>query len=105
MEHSNNLNAKALDTHGAAHVAEHKHTSPRVVFVALLAMTVIEIITAFIPGLPRGFTFPFLLAMSLVKFTLVALYYMHLRYEKLIYGFIFVTPTLLGLLLISVLMA
>lgn len=96
MEHS-------TDTQ-VAHATEHKHASPRVVFAALLVMTMIEIATAFIPGLPRGFTFPFLLSLSLVKFALVALYYMHLRYEKPLYGFIFIVPTLLGLLLITILM-
>ncbi len=98
MEHSHSNETQV------AHAAEHKHTSPRVIFAVLLAMTIIEIITAFIPGLPRGFTFPFLLSMSLVKFALVALYYMHLRYEKPLYGFVFVLPTLFGLLLISILM-
>ena len=93
MEHSN-------DTQ----VAGHKHTSPRIVFAVLVGLTLIEIATAFFGKLPRGFTYPFLLSLSLVKFALVALYYMHLRYEKPLYGFIFVLPTLLGLLLITVLM-
>lgn len=98
MEHITDTQVAHVDA------AQHKHTSPRVVFAVLLAMTVVEIITAFLPGLPRGFTFPFLLSLSLVKFALVALYYMHLRYEKPMYGFIFVLPTIFGLLLISVLM-
>lgn len=90
--------------HDSAHAAEHKHTSPRIVFAVLVVLTVIEIATAFIGSLPRSFTFPFLLSLSLVKFALVALYYMHLRYEKPLYGFIFVMPALFGLLLISILM-
>ncbi len=42
--------------------------------------------------------------MALVKASLVAMYYMHLRYEKILYTLIFVTPTLFAILLVSVLM-
>jgi len=100
MDQTNNTPA-----HSGSEGTEHKHTSPRIVFAVLIVLTVIEIATAFIGTLPRGFTFPFLLSLSLVKFALVALYYMHLRYEKPLYGFIFVMPAIFGLLLISILMA
>jgi caa(3)-type oxidase subunit IV len=53
--------------------------------------------------LPKQTIVPVLLAIAIVKAGLVAAYYMHLRYEKLFYTLIFVTPTLFALFLIAVL--
>jgi caa(3)-type oxidase subunit IV len=84
----------------AAH--EHKHTSPWVVFGVLAVLTAIEIVMSIsIPGTAKNAP---LLAISLVKAGLVALYYMHLRYEKPIYGFIFVAPAIFGVLLALILL-
>jgi caa(3)-type oxidase subunit IV len=43
--------------------------------------------------------------MALVKASLVALYYMHLRYENPVFLIIFIAPTLFAVLLTVVLMA
>lgn len=50
------------------------------VFVALFVLTVVEVAVAFI-GLSRLFTILALILLALWKAGLVALYYMHLRYE------------------------
>jgi cytochrome c oxidase subunit 4 len=55
--------------------------------------------------LPKSFLVPALLAMSFAKAALVAAYYMHLRYEKLMYTIIFITPALFAVFLIFVLAA
>jgi cytochrome c oxidase subunit IV len=94
-----------MSDHSAAHAAHTKHTNPIVVFVVLAVLTAIEIVIA-LPslGIPKATIVPILIAMALVKASLVALYYMHLRYEKPIYAVIFVTPSLFALLLVVVLM-
>ncbi len=90
--------------HGAATHAEHKkHTSPVLVFVILTLFTVFEILVTLF-NVPKNVIVPILIAIALVKASLVAMYYMHLRYEKVLYTLIFVTPTLFAVLLITVLM-
>ena len=85
--------------------AEHtQHVNPWLVFGILAAMTVLEVALSLLQ-LSKGILTPLLISMSLVKAGLVALYYMHLRYEKLIYALVFITPTLAGLLLISILLS
>jgi cytochrome c oxidase subunit 4 len=72
------------------------------VFAILALFTIFEVaVTLF--QLPKQTIVPVLLAIAIVKAGLVAAYYMHLRYEKLFYTLIFVTPTLFALLLIAVL--
>jgi cytochrome c oxidase subunit IV len=85
------------------HTEHKKHTNPVVVFVILTLFTLFEVGVTFLQ-LPKATIVPILVAIALVKATLVAMYYMHLRYEKLIYTIIFVTPTFFALLLIATLM-
>ncbi len=79
-----------------APAAHKKHTSPWLVFGVLAVLTLIEVGVSFIPGWVKN---PLLLAISLSKAALVALYYMHLRYDKPIYSVIFIAPALFGVLL------
>jgi len=88
----------------AVHVQAHRYTSPVVVFLVLTIVTVIEVALAVVPGIPHESVVPVLLALSFVKASLVALYYMHLRYEKPIYGLIFVAPAAFAVFLIAVLL-
>jgi cytochrome c oxidase subunit 4 len=85
--------------------ARHRHANPVAVYVALAVATVIEVAITVLPGLPHAQIVPVLLALSFVKAALVALYYMHLRYEKLIYALIFATPAAFALFLVVVLLA
>jgi cytochrome c oxidase subunit 4 len=87
----------------AAHGAHTRHTSPVVVFVILTLFTLLEIGVTLI-GLPKEAIVPPLIAIALVKAALVAMYYMHLRYEKLIFTIIFVTPALFAVFFVAVLM-
>ena len=92
--------------HGAtpqASTSDHKTVAPEVVILLLATATLLEIvITVF--KMPRPAAVPLLLGLSFVKASLVALYFMHLRYEKFIYGFAFVVPSLMALLLTTILM-
>lgn len=82
--------------------AHKKHTSPVLVFGILTIATVIEIAITLI-GIPKDVLVPILLALSFAKASLVAAYYMHLRYENWIYTAVFVTPALFAVFLIMVL--
>jgi caa(3)-type oxidase subunit IV len=95
-----------LDTAAVAPVApaHEKATSPVLVYVILAAFTVIEVSITLFSGIPRSTAVPMLLAISFVKASLVALYYMHLRYEKAIYGVVFVLPAAFAIFLVSVLL-
>jgi cytochrome c oxidase subunit 4 len=94
-----NVPHNSEDKHGV----HARHTSPVVVFVILTLFTILEIGVSLL-GLPKAAIVPPLVAIALVKAALVAMYYMHLRYEKLIFTLIFVTPTLFAVFLVAVLM-
>jgi cytochrome c oxidase subunit 4 len=91
------------DAHATGH-AHKKHTNPVLVFGILTIITVIEIVVTLF-GLPREVLVPLLIAMSFAKASLVAAYYMHLRYENWIYTAVFITPSLFAIFLMLVLAA
>jgi caa(3)-type oxidase subunit IV len=88
-----------------AGVAHGKAPSPLLVYAILAVFTLIEVGITVIAGVPRTLAVPLLLAISFVKASLVALYYMHLRYEKAIYGLVFVIPAAFAIFLITVLLS
>ena len=94
-----NTSAHSNNTHAVVH---KKHTNPVLVFGILTIITVVEIVVTLF-GLPREVLVPLLLAMSFAKASLVAAYYMHLRYENWIYTAVFIAPSLFALFLILVL--
>jgi len=80
--------------------AEHPSEHPTVATYLLVAL-VLTIVT----GLEVGVIYvrrlapvvvPLLLAMSAAKFALVALFYMHLRYDSRVFTFLFVGPLILA---------
>jgi caa(3)-type oxidase subunit IV len=82
-----------------------KATSPVLVYAILVVATVTEVGITLLTGIPRNVAVPMLLALSFVKASLVALYYMHLRYEKWIYSAVFVVPAAFAIFLIAVLLS
>ncbi len=78
--------------------------SPVLVYAILVAFTAIEVSVTLLSGMPRTTAVPMLLAISFVKASLVALYYMHLRYEKAIFGLVFVMPAAFAIFLVAVLL-
>jgi cytochrome c oxidase subunit 4 len=86
------------------HAKEHHHAgvSPVRVFIILFVATAIEVALTIFKANPAT-SIPILLALSFVKASLVALYYMHLRYEKPIYGIAFIAPSLFAIFLIGML--
>ena len=83
--------------------AEHKHPNYMAVFWMLAILTVLEIGVVFLPF--GKFTNGVLLcALALGKAALVAMYFMHLRFETRTLGLIAVTPLLIATLLVFVIL-
>jgi cytochrome c oxidase subunit 4 len=81
----------------------HKEPNYMGVFWWLLALTILEVAVIYMPitRLVVGFM---LVCLALSKASLVAMYYMHLKFEKRILGLIALTPLLLCILLIFALL-
>ncbi len=67
------------------------------VFVALAVLTGIEIGVTYLP-IPRV---PVLVPLALAKATLVALFYMHLKYDRRVLALLFIFGVFMALALIS----
>ncbi len=83
--------------------AEHKHPSYMAIFWYLAILTVLELIVVFMPF--GKLTNNVLLgALAVTKAALVAMYFMHLRFEAKTLGWIAVTPLAIATLLVFVLL-
>jgi len=74
---------EAHGDHGA-----HAHPGPRryvEIAVVLGAITVAEVAIVYIPAM-HGVVVPLLLGLSTIKFALVAMFYMHLKFDPRIYA-------------------
>ncbi|MBI4589962.1 MAG: cytochrome C oxidase subunit IV family protein [Candidatus Rokubacteria bacterium] len=80
------------------------HAGPNymVIFWWLFALTVVEVGVIFMP-LAKLVIAILLISLALSKASLVAMYFMHLRFERRTLGLIAVTPVFLGALLIFIL--
>jgi cytochrome c oxidase subunit 4 len=84
---------------------ESAHAGPNyvTVFVALGALTAIEVGLTYMP-IPRLLLVGMLLALATAKAALVAMYFMHLRFDSRLLTAVFVIPIVLGSFLIYYLM-
>jgi cytochrome c oxidase subunit 4 len=83
--------------------SEHKHPSYMAIFWYLAILTVLELIVVFMPF--GKLTNNVLLgALAVTKAALVAMYFMHLRFEAKTLGWIAVTPLAIATLLVFVLL-
>ncbi len=64
------------------------------VAVVLAVVTLLEVATYYV-ALARGLTISVLLVLSAVKFALVVLYFMHLKFDNKVLAFVFSGPLLL----------
>jgi hypothetical protein len=69
-----------------------------VVAAFLLAITVMEVWVFYIPALARVLV-PILLLLSSAKFALVAMFYMHLRFDHPWFSYVFVGPLIIAVTL------
>lgn len=67
------------------------------VALVLTVVTLVEFSILYVPGL-AGAAVPILLILSAVKFALVALFYMHLRFDDPLYRRLFAGGLVLGIL-------
>ena len=83
--------------------AEHKHPNYMAIFWILAILTVVEIAVVFLPfgKLVNG---TLLCALAVGKAALVAMYFMHLKFETRTLGLIAVTPLVIATLLVFVIL-
>src|SRR3989454_8702951 len=83
--------------------AEHKHPNYMAIFWYLAILTVIEIAVIYMP-LAKLTIGVLLSALALSKAVLVAMYFMHLRFETRTLGMVAITPLVIARLLVFVLL-
>ena len=83
--------------------ASHKHPNYMAIFWMLAVLTVIEIGVVFLP-FGKVVNGTLLCALALGKAALVAMYFMHLKFETRTLGMIAVTPLVIATLLVFVLL-
>ncbi len=83
--------------------AEHKHPNYMAIFWYLAILTVIEIAVIYAP-LNKTTIVVLLCALALGKAALVAMYFMHLRFETGTLGLVAITPLMIATLLVFLLL-
>ncbi len=85
-----------------AQSGEHAHPNYMAIFWWLAILTVIELAVIFL-GLPKLVVGVLLCALAVTKAAMVAMYFMHLRFEARTLGLVAVTPLTIGILLVMIL--
>ncbi|PYM34329.1 MAG: hypothetical protein DME17_15835 [Candidatus Rokuibacteriota bacterium] len=85
-----------------AQTATHAHPSYMAIFWWLAVLTVLELAVLF-TGLPKVVVVILLCSLALAKASLVAMYFMHLRFETRTLGLVALTPLTIGTLLVLLL--
>jgi cytochrome c oxidase subunit 4 len=91
---------EAAPGHGAVehHGAEHSHPSPaKYVGIAILLalITGLEVVLYYI-HMPSGLLVAFLMVLALLKFTMVAAFFMHLKFDSPMLRRVFITGIVLA---------
>jgi cytochrome c oxidase subunit IV len=82
--------------------AEHAHPDWKfysMIGLALAVLTALEVAVIYVPAL-EPIEVPLVLGISLVKFVLVVLFFMHLRFDSPLFSWVFVAQLLLASLVI-----
>ncbi len=82
-------------------MTEHRHPNYMGIFWILLTVTVIEVAYSFLK-IPRPILILGLVSLAGFKALLVALYFMHLKFERKSLGVIVASTLILGAILVSV---
>lgn len=94
------------DAHAVGNSVDHTHPHPNYmgVFWLLLILTILEVVVTLpFVGLSDGLQIPILVIMAFVKAAMVALYFMHLKYDHKVLTVIAVVPVVLVAIAIGVL--
>ncbi len=87
-----------MSEHGEAHGTQPAHATTGTylrIALILVMITLIEVGVFYVPAF-QGVLVPVLLVLSAVKFTLVVMFYMHLKFDNRFFAFLFGGPLLLG---------
>jgi cytochrome c oxidase subunit 4 len=82
-------------SHAPPHAGAGAHTYV-VVAAFLLAITVMEVWVFYVPALTRVLV-PILLILSTLKFALVAMFYMHLKFDHAWFSYVFIGPLIIAI--------
>jgi cytochrome c oxidase subunit IV len=96
-----------MNEHSRVEHAGAEHASVRtyvMVALVLTVVTVIEVVAIYIQFLTPILT-PTLLVLSLAKFALVVLFFMHLRYDSRVLSALFVGPMVIAIAIVLALIA
>jgi cytochrome c oxidase subunit IV len=88
------------------HPTEHAHPGAKEylgIAVILTVITAIEVAVFYIPGL-KPILVPALLSMSALKFAMVAMWYMHLKFDSKVFSYLFVVPMIVMALIVLALL-
>jgi cytochrome c oxidase subunit IV len=81
-----------MSAHSPAHTANHAHPGASEyikIAVVLSAITAAEVAVYYVPAL-HGVLPPILIGLSMVKFSLVVMFYMHLKFDHRLFTTMFV---------------
>lgn len=84
---------------------ERKHPRYFLVWFYLLVLTVAEVMVAFVSHLPDAVAIIVLLFLAVWKAALVAMYYMHLKFEPRRLWIVVIAPVPLAIILVMVVLA
>ena len=84
-------------------MAEHKHPNYMAIFYYLAILTAIELAVIFMP-IPKIYIAVLLCIFAVWKAALVAMYFMHLKFETRTLGLIAMTPLAIATLLVFVIL-
>jgi len=91
----------AHEPHQHAHPTAKKYLG---IAIILTIITVIEVAIFYIPSMHHLLP-PILLTLSALKFALVAMFYMHLKFDHRLYSWVFVVPMCFAAAIILALLA
>lgn len=79
---------------------EHVRPNYIMIWLYLFVLTVVEVVAAFLSGIPKQWLILILLFLAVWKALLVALYFMHLKFEPWRLRIIFIVPLPLAAILV-----
>jgi len=91
---------------GETPAGEHAHPGAKEylgIAAVLIVLTAIEVAVFYIPSM-KPIMVPTLLSLSTIKFALVAMFYMHLKFDHRLFSWLFVVPMVIAALVIVALL-
>jgi cytochrome c oxidase subunit 4 len=96
----------ANTTHAAHPEGQHGHPGAKQylgIAIVLTLITAVEVAVFYVPAM-KPMLVPTLLTLSALKFALVAMFYMHLKFDHRLFSWLFVVPMVIATFVILALM-